>query len=51
MILRIRNDARNDAALLGDAQTLFMAQGFEIDVTGHAGLSCKMQSDFILQTV
>src|SRR5690606_18253979 len=48
MILRIRNDARDDPALLGDAQALFVAQRFKIDGTGHAGLSCKTQSSFFL---
>src|SRR3546814_5706905 len=41
MILRIRDDARDDAALFGDAEALFVAQGFEIDIAGHACLSCR----------
>src|SRR3546814_7120194 len=41
MILRIRDDARDDAALFGDAEALFVAQGFEIDIAGHACLSSR----------
>src|SRR3546814_4287464 len=36
MILRIRDDARDDAAPFGDAQPLFVAQGFETAISGHA---------------
>src|SRR3546814_15781364 len=44
MILGIRNHARDDASLLGDPQPLFVAQGFKVDRSGHAGLSCKLRS-------
>src|SRR3546814_14509222 len=44
MSLGIRNHARDDASLLGDPQPLFVAQGFKVDRSGHAGLSCKLRS-------
>jgi len=35
MIHRLGQHARDDAPLLGDAQSLFVTQGFEIDLQGH----------------
>src|SRR3546814_19916691 len=35
MIVGVGEHARDDAALLGDAEALFVAQGFEIDLARH----------------
>src|SRR3546814_1912437 len=36
MIVGVGEHARDDAALLGDAEALFVAQGFEIDLARHS---------------
>jgi hypothetical protein len=35
MILGLRQDPRDHSPLLGDAQALFIAQGFKIDFARH----------------
>src|SRR3546814_16015207 len=40
MILGIGDHARDDPALFGDPQTLFVAPSFKFDRSGHAALSC-----------
>src|SRR3546814_15023923 len=44
MILGIRNNAGDDASLLGGPQPHFVVQGFKVERSGHAGLSCKLRS-------
>ena len=51
MVFRIGDHPRDDPALLGDPQPLFVAERFEVDGSGHAGLSCLVQSYLWVRTV
>lgn len=47
MIVGVRQDARDDATLLGNAQAFFGAEGFEIDTVGHVHISMPMRAGLL----